>query len=386
MVFRNSAARAARVVAVLLAGQLAAACVVPKHMHVTDGVSPQGVDTNVRFRTTYYFRVFDYCWTAGADLATGAAYQKIVPESDTLYRYRMTGKASSLGSRIKFESGTLHREQIDPFGADVKYNRDIDGFIYRSRDDAKQEAKLAADAAAARAASTRALGQFQTLADMLKADQTKPINLQMTAATKAKVEAAMQDALQRYVGTLTAPPDAKTLEAIDAANAAIAKLTARVEALEKPPAAAPPSAVAQLKEELSAEIDKLKSTVASLEGKAVLGNIDEFCSIGEHRRRGFQIMGPEGMRPFDQDQRLILAMHTSAEPLIETLSEYSARILQPPVNSSEQLLPLVREANRTMEARRALDLEAIGVAEDDKTRTLAGIFDAAAKAFTPEAK
>jgi hypothetical protein len=386
MVFRYSTAQAGRALAILLAGSAVSACVVPKHMHVTDGVSPQGVDTNVRFRTTYYFRVFDYCWTAGADLATGAAYQKIVPESDTLYRYRMTGKASSLGSRIKFESGTLHREQIDPFGADVRYNRDIDGFIYRSRDDAKQEAKVAADAAAARAASTLALGQFQTLADMLKADQTKPPNLQMTAATRAKVEAAMQDALQRYVGTLTAPPDAKTLGAIDAANAAIAQLTTRVEALEKPPAAAPPTELAKLKEELSAEIEKLEGAVASLAGKAVLGNIDEFCSIGESRRRGFQIMGPEGMRPFDQDQRLILAMHTSAEPLIETLSEYSARILQPPVNASEQLLPLVREANRTMEARRALDLEAIGVAEGDKARTLAGIFDAAVKAFTPEAK
>ena len=39
----------------------AAGCEVPRHMRVRDGVDPKRVDKNVRFRTTYYFRVYDLC-------------------------------------------------------------------------------------------------------------------------------------------------------------------------------------------------------------------------------------------------------------------------------------------------------------------------------------
>ena len=79
-------------------------------MHVTDGVTPMKADTNVRFRTTYYFRVFDYCWSGDANIDADHTYQKIVPETDTLYRYRMTGKASALANQIRFESGMLRKE------------------------------------------------------------------------------------------------------------------------------------------------------------------------------------------------------------------------------------------------------------------------------------
>ncbi len=107
-------------------------------MHVTEGISPKHVDTNVRFRTTYYFRVFDYCWQANPDL-DGKKYRQIIPETDTMYRYRMTGKASALGSRIKFESGTLDASAIDPFGSDAVYRDEIGGYVVRSADEAKAE-------------------------------------------------------------------------------------------------------------------------------------------------------------------------------------------------------------------------------------------------------
>lgn len=140
--------------AIVLVGQAAAACVVPRSMHVANGTTPDKSDINVRFRTTYYFRVFDYCTSAKID--TDNTYAKIVPETDTLYRYRMSGKASALGNQIKFESGTLQKEQIDPFGADVVYNKDINGFIYRSADDAKQEAARKAQRAEEAALRARA--------------------------------------------------------------------------------------------------------------------------------------------------------------------------------------------------------------------------------------
>jgi hypothetical protein len=135
---------------------LCAACTVPEHMHVTEGAAPQHVDTDVRFRVNYYFRVFDYCWSADSVLAlqstdkksTGAAYRQIIPETDTLYRYRMTGKSSALFNKVKFESGTLKKEQIDPFGTDVTFNRDIGGFLVRNEGEAKAEARALADSRA----------------------------------------------------------------------------------------------------------------------------------------------------------------------------------------------------------------------------------------------
>jgi hypothetical protein len=45
---------------------------VPKHMRVDTGLHPKGQDRDVRFRTTYYFRVFDYC----ADNPVGTANKK----------------------------------------------------------------------------------------------------------------------------------------------------------------------------------------------------------------------------------------------------------------------------------------------------------------------
>ena len=65
--------------------------------------------------------VFDYC--AGANSGKAACAQ--VPRIDSLYRFRMTGKASTIGKTIKFESGTLKSYQIDPYGASVIYDRRI---------------------------------------------------------------------------------------------------------------------------------------------------------------------------------------------------------------------------------------------------------------------
>ena len=51
------------------------------------------------------------------------------------------------------------------------------------------------------------------------------------------------------------------------------------------------------------------------------------CPTTAPTRRGFQILGPEGWRTFDQDERLLLAMTTDSQPLISTLKDISSRIL-----------------------------------------------------------
>ena len=98
------------------------ACARPPSTTVGEGADPFQVDKDVVFRTTYYFRTFDYC--VARELKSGRFQNVVVPLTDSLYRFRMTGKSKSLLSDIKFESGTLKAWEIDPFGAKVEYDPD----------------------------------------------------------------------------------------------------------------------------------------------------------------------------------------------------------------------------------------------------------------------
>ena len=97
----------ARPVPVLVMLLILTNCSVPNHMHLERGLSPEHSDMNVRFRSTYYFRTFDYCWNGNARFGSTERYRDIVPQTDTIYRFRMTGKAKTLTNKVKFESGIL---------------------------------------------------------------------------------------------------------------------------------------------------------------------------------------------------------------------------------------------------------------------------------------
>lgn len=370
--------RAVRMACCLIVAGMVSACVTPKSMHVTEGISPQKVDTYVRFRTTYYFRVFDYCWAADTD---NNGYRKIVPETDTLYRYRMTGKAPSITNKIKFESGVLDASTIAPFGADVVYNSDINGYVVRSQDEARQQAKVMADAREAQTQRNSALARFQTLATML-ADAKEPP--EQTAAVE-KLKDAMKDALQDFTGTLRAPLNTELATRLTALQATVNRID------DKGATAGPPPSTmteADLEKARKAFAQEVGSQLAALRvDLANTSSAADACSVNQSLKRGFQIMGPEGMRPFDQEKRLVMAMSSSAKPLIETLNEYSSRILKPQVNPAEQLLPLARETTSVVDAQRAVYAEALMITEKDSTKArISTLFDQAMKAFTPEAK
>ena len=99
------------------------ACARPPSTTVGEGADPFQVDKDVVFRTTYYFRTFDYC--VARELKNGKFKNVVVPLTDSLYRFRMTGKSNSLLSDVKFESGTLRAWEIDPFGARVEYDPEL---------------------------------------------------------------------------------------------------------------------------------------------------------------------------------------------------------------------------------------------------------------------
>jgi hypothetical protein len=273
-------ARGAPLAALLAASQLLAGCVVPGHMNVSNGLEPENADRNVRFQSTYYFRAFDYCWMAKSKSVDGKPYREIVPETDVIYRYRLTGRASALGNKTQFESGTLDAKTIDPFGKSVRFDKANDLFM--------------------------------------KSDGSSSSGGKEEAPTGGKTNSAE---------TTPGSPQAET-----------------------PPAA------------------------------------DGYCTLKD-RMRGFQIMGPEGMRDFDQNSRLIVAMHSSAEPLIDTLNEYSGRLLKPRVNPAEQLLPLARESNLVLKAEAELDQLSLRILDPGATTKpgIGDVFDKAIATFTPPA-
>ncbi|WP_125781318.1 hypothetical protein [Pseudoalteromonas rubra] len=99
------------------------ACSYSDAHHVRKGADPKFQDDQVAFRNTYYFRVFDPCDTQ---------QENKVPEFQSLYRFVMTGKASTVANKIQFESGTLKSWEIDPFGANIGFDKATGQFKYVS--------------------------------------------------------------------------------------------------------------------------------------------------------------------------------------------------------------------------------------------------------------
>lgn len=142
-------------IALISVSVLMVGCSVSKSMRVRTGEDPVHKDSDVRFRTTYYFRVFDACEGLGEvpntprddTVLKGVSKGPYHLRTDSLYRFRMTGKGYSLFQRIHFESGTLRKEEIDPFGSIVAFDSKTNRFIYKSREetqsDARREARFA---------------------------------------------------------------------------------------------------------------------------------------------------------------------------------------------------------------------------------------------------
>ena len=334
--------RKSAILCLLLAG-----CGVPPAYQLRSGLDPKNSDTDVRFRTTYYFRTFDYCQNKARyqrvlDAGSGKDsnhYDNIIPGSDVLYRYRMTGQAHSLTTNVKFESGTLAKEQIDPFGTDVIYDGDLGGFRVRSYQEAQAEAthKKAMDD------YNRLAVEYQRLAKLKKDGVVDAAGIDPLLT---KLRGAMERQLDEFAGGGGTPASGTVAAAPAAAPAAATKGTAA----------------------------KVSSA-----GPADQGQTLTACELNGTVRRGFQILGPEGWRTFNQDERLLLAMYTDGEPLIASLQEYSGRILNSRPNTAEAVLPLVRENLEIVETQRVLDHV------DPTTEDTSAIFTQSLAAFEPEA-
>lgn len=484
---------AGAIVALSLAG-----CGIPSSMGVRTGSEPSFQDDDVRFRTTYFFRVFDYCQRPGRAVDDPRGIR-----IDSLYRFRMTGKANALFNDIVFESGTLKAQEIDPFGAKVAYDKANRSFYFQSRaeteraaacsardaeldrlrrdyvafsgkdDDATkirnaiadkiahilansscgatasatQPGSVTSETAAAAADAGRslravgdrlidasgALGIKLDATDKLgdkdvltinlvapnSADGNKTLTSYLTEAGKALSDAkpgqtsaglktaagALGNAARRLAsaeqavakgadGAVGLPDAAKKqlraaakgiretglalekaagdvigagpnllsagsgLGAAAEAFAALARLLGAAEkALDKPGDDAAKNAyetkaAAGLKG-LKLAVDDLAAAARELRSAGAPHMAA--CVPGEQLRRGFQVLGPEGFRTFDQDDRLLMAMSSKASPLIAQLKDISGRVLAEQTAPGDALLALVRARLKVSQTLRALD-------------------------------
>ena len=388
------------------------ACAVPEHMSVRAGADPRNVDDDVRFRTTYYFRVFDACRQL-EDEGAAISEEDIVPDTDSLYRFRMTGKAFSLFTNVHFEAGTLNSFEIDPFGANVVFDEKSNRFHFKSRRQTELEAARQDDYAELdRLLERRKRMNGNGFSSDLKAKLDALIDRKLSDLAGHSVEPrvppspsdpddriqAIQGLAQEYENLSTidsgagVPAEQRKSELIRRIRLllldlerSIAFMVGEVDRQQGQVAAQEEwetqirkiDALADHKVKRGDEevpiSDKIGFWITATKGRvqfakakglaylsqlgqdALSDDASELCPPGKILRRGFQIMGPEGWRTFNQDERLILAMSSSGKPLISALKEISARVLNEQSDESAALLPLVQERLHISRARRKLD-------------------------------
>ena len=309
-----------------LSAILLGACTVPEHMQVRAGIDPRNQDDQVRFRSTYYFRVFDVCRNPD----NGMVEVDGPPQRDSLYRFRMTGKASSLFSQVHFESGTLHKSEIDPFGSKVVFDENLG----RSRVVLREEI----DTVARRNERYDQIeGRLKLLQEIYK--HTGHPDVEVLKQFRTELDNSNQ---------MSEKKSQQLLE----------KLTAFVDELRT-------KAGDDLKKRfipiIEALVNSIKNQIVNLDALIVRspttsednGHINRsVCPEGTELERGFQIMGPEGISTFNKDQRLVMAMTSRGKPLISALKELSGRLHG---SGSEFLLPLAQENIAVLRAIRVVD-------------------------------
>lgn len=390
---------------------LLAACTVPEHMEVRAGKDPRNQDDDVRFRTTYYFRVFDAC-RAGGEANGTIDERQIIPDTDSLYRYQMTGKAFSLFTNVHFEAGVLKSYEIDPFGANVVFDPDTNRFSFKSRQQTEKDA--------ARKADYRELERLMGLYKDHKEAKVMPdeVLTQMTALIGLQLKKLGEGQATTTVTPVPYTPDQKSSSIVELEKQfrdlddSITEETpdeekARIEREKEHRLATLKYAIAQMEKAVAWRLTrarlevgeeeaerqwtdikvligglktdikhvKIKPLITSMETRlftlrnaiaqaaaaggplaiAETGTDSGECSKGQLRRRGFQILGPEGWRTFNQDERLLLAMSSSGKPLISTMKDLSARVLNEQSDRSASMLPLIQERLKISKTRRKMD-------------------------------
>lgn len=262
---------------VILAVQGCAFGDLPSSLRIDTGDEPAYRDDDVRFRTTYYFRVVDSCQlNSGAEEKNYDTSRspfrvketgKLKIVNDTLYRFRMSGKGSALFNQIHFESGVLRAEQIDPFGTAIVLDEVNNVFTVKSASSFRDQDK--------RKAIQREIDQLRELyRDLAKGKVTEPELFDDGSQS-------LRDAIKAKIQLLATATDISSPATSDAGNQ---------------------------------DLKKGQKTI--------------LCPEGRPAKQSYLLYGPEGVRELDPDERLLMAMSSSSKPLIGMLQQLSGKQLR----------------------------------------------------------
>jgi hypothetical protein len=257
---------------------------------------PAYQDEQVRFRTTYYFRIVDSCkleegkntdyYDEGRKpfKVRQSGKPKIV--NDTLYRFRMTGKASALFARIHFESGVLRAQQIDPFGSKVVFDNDTNTYRVISANVDRENAR--------RQEIIEEIDRLKLLlTDFKDQEKIKPL-IEVMIQNQIKLLGNENDSGLGHQNNTTAST--------------------------------------------SSDPEKL------------------LCPDGRPIQRSYSLYGPEGVRHLDPHERLLMAMTSDSKPLIGMLQELAGRSIGAQKTHENDWKDIIDERARVFNAQQ--DIEA----------------------------
>jgi len=362
---------------------------VPTALRVDSGLEPQHIDDQVRFRTTYYFRVLSGCrietTPEGERSADSSPFVKRVrgefkPLSDSLYRFRMTGQAAALYSQVHFESGVLKKNQIDPFGSAIRYNEQTNSFIAVSADDLQADAK--------RQIARGEIDDVRKLYQVIKNDKS----LDPTAKENllAKVVLIIEDRLEQLkpLRAVGVPPRAVAMDEPKESEKASDKPSAQPDPKTGEQAIELQAKLNEASDALASQKIKEKATLQDL-SKTIEGRLKEleaaksrsdaeksFSCMGKPSETKYYLLGPEGAKELDPSDRLLLALSLDSKPLISALQQLSERKLQTAGTELKVLEHLLDERGRIFDAHKSLRnaatdiLHEIGPTDQSKLETL----------------
>ncbi len=437
---------------------------VSSNMRVDTGLEPKNVDSNVRFRTTYYFRVLTGCridtMASGDRADDNSPFAKrvkgeFVPLNDSLYRFRMTGQAAALFNRVHFESGVLRKEQIDPFGSTVRYNEQTHAFTPISADevradnarhaamqDIEQFRKLYTDLAADEKLTaehrtqlfTKLVVMIEDRLDQIKASRpqdgaistaptsglagTSPTdtalvkleqklsdteagvanakiqlgNAQNTLNEAQKKVAVIKTNLNHAKAAL-ASQSPQTDEDTQKVSTLLAELTAAEQALNE--AETNRNTAYQLVTELTGKSMAVQTTIEQAHQKLTTARQDTTTSLtilrgkvedllkelgtsitppqtnpdtkacgGKPSENKYYLLGPEGAKELDPNDRLLLALSVDSKPLISALQQLSDRKFQSAGTNYQVTEDLLQERGHILDSRLILQKAEKAIGQD----------------------
>jgi hypothetical protein len=275
---------------------------VPPAMRVDLGEHPAHQDEQVRFRTTYYFRIADSCKVQEGKNQSGddkdytkdqgpfkvrqSGKLKIV--SDSLYRFRMTGKASALFAKIRFESGVLRSEQIDPFGSQVALDKNTNTFRVIPANAMRENVRR----------------------EEIDREIDRLINL------KKRLNESGQKTHDDLIATMIE------------------------------------NQIKLLGNENDSGVGSSKNATT---GRSNATTTELLCPDGRPTQRSYFLYGPEGVRRLDPDERLLMAMTSDSKPLIGMLQQLAGKSLHSQQIHENEWKDIADERASVSHARRDIE-------------------------------